>query len=94
MKTKVQQLMWEYAGILRTKSGLYFCLQQLILIEKSLETEDNVFNKDLFELRNLIITSKLIVSSALNRNESKGGHYLLEEKGKGFRSVNEIFRGS
>jgi L-aspartate oxidase len=59
----VRALMWEHAGIARTAKGLRFAT-----IEERLPTGAT-------EEQNLVETSRLIVESALQRKESRGGHY-------------------
>ncbi len=69
--------MTSYAGIVRTEAGLKDLLQ-LILTRRQMVEEyywKHVITRDLLELRNIILLSELIVRSALQRRESRGGHY-------------------
>lgn len=64
----VRALMWENAGIARTAKGLRFALQSLETLEERLPAGAT-------EEWNLLQTSRLIVEAALQRKESRGGHY-------------------
>src|SRR5256885_4854674 len=64
----VRALMWEHAGIARTAKGLRFALTSLSSIEERLPVGAT-------EEQNLVQTSRLIVEAALQRKESRGGHY-------------------
>ncbi|HZI43358.1 MAG TPA: FAD-binding protein, partial [Gemmatimonadaceae bacterium] len=64
----VRALMWDYAGIARTAKGLRFALTSLNSIEERLPAGAT-------EESNLVQTSRLIVEAALQRKESRGGHY-------------------
>lgn len=69
--------MTSYAGIVRTEAGLKD-LHQLILTRQQMVEEyywKHVITKDLLELRNIILVAELIVRSALQRSESRGGHF-------------------
>jgi len=69
--------MSSYAGIIRTEAGLRDQLN-LVLARRAM-IEDYYWKysitRDLIELRNIILIAELIVRSALNRRESRGGHY-------------------
>jgi L-aspartate oxidase len=65
---RVREVMWQYAGIARTASGLRTAVVELILIEQRLPTGAT-------EELNLVQTARLIVEGALRRKESRGGHY-------------------
>jgi len=74
--------MSSYAGIIRTEAGLR---DQLKLVRARRDMiEDYYWNyaitRDLIELRNIILMAELIVRSALNRRESRGGHYREDYK--------------
>src|SRR6476660_7550582 len=64
----VRALMWEHAGIARTAKGLRFALTSLGSIEERLPVGAT-------EEQNLVKTSRLIVEAALQRKESRGGHF-------------------
>ena len=64
----VRALMWEHAGIARTARGLRTALDRLGTIEQRLPVGAT-------EEQNLVQTSRLIVEAALQRKESRGGHY-------------------
>ena len=69
--------MTSYAGIVRTAAGLRDVLQ-LILIRRKIVEEyywQHVVTRDLIELRNIALNASLIVRAALDRQESRGGHY-------------------
>lgn len=69
--------MTSYAGIIRTEAGLNDLLN-LVLTRKGM-IEDyywkHEITRDLIELRNILLVAELIVRSALQRHESRGGHY-------------------
>jgi L-aspartate oxidase len=64
----VRAVMWEDAGIARTAKGLRAALASLAQIEERLP-------KGATEEENLVQTARLIVEAALERKESRGGHY-------------------
>jgi len=64
----VRALMWEHAGIARTAKGLRAALGSLSQIEERLPTGAT-------EEQNLVQTARSIVEAALQRKESRGGHY-------------------
>lgn len=69
--------MTSYAGIVRTEAGLQDLLglvtQRRTIIEEYYWK--NRITRDFIELRNIILNAELIVSAALSRRESRGGHY-------------------
>jgi L-aspartate oxidase len=60
--------MWEHAGIARTAKGLRTALGALSEIEERLPIGAT-------EEQNLVQTATLVVEAALERKESRGGHY-------------------
>ena len=66
-KDKLRSIMWNDVGIVRTKKGLE---EALVFIQSSLEKEIG----RLLKLR--LLTAKEIVTSALQRKESVGVHYI------------------
>ena len=64
----VRMIMWQYAGIVRSATGLKSALAALSDIEARLP-------EGATEEANLIQTAGLIARAALRRNESRGGHY-------------------
>ena len=76
-RKELQSLMSDYVGIIRTHERLLRASKRLnVLFE---ETEDlyqkSKLSTPLFELRNMISTSYLIVEQSIKRVENKGGFY-------------------
>lgn len=69
--------MTSYAGIIRTEAGLSDLLQLIRKRTKIIEEYywKHALTRDFIELRNIVLNAKLIVSAALSRRESRGGHY-------------------
>jgi L-aspartate oxidase len=65
---RVRQLMWDHAGIDRTARGLRTALEEL-------EDIDDRLPVGATEEANMVETSRLIVTGALMRKESRGGHF-------------------
>ncbi len=83
LRVELQDGMTKNAGVFRTKESLE---EQITLIDNLLERfnhiriddKSNTFNTDLqeaIELGHMLEFSKFIVDGALNREESRGGHY-------------------
>jgi L-aspartate oxidase len=76
LKGKIQNLMTKYAGINRTSRGLKYALGYLELVDSRLdEFFPNTISLEILELRNILITAKLIVVQSLNRMANKGAFY-------------------
>lgn len=95
IRTELQSIMWEYVGIVRSTSRLK--MAEWKIGELELEWEEFLFRRgweptmvglEACEMRNLFCCAKLVVSSALARQESRGLHftedfpYLEESKRK------------
>ena len=66
VKKRVKRVMWERVGILRDKDSLKRALKEFAQIEQSnLSTSS----------RNFVTLAKLVATSALWREESRGGHF-------------------
>lgn len=82
---RLQGLMWEKVGVARTKDGLSQALQEIDAMEK--EARDlrvragRSFNTEVaeaLELELMLSTSRAMARSALERQESRGGHNRLD----------------
>lgn len=77
---ELRRFMWAYVGIVRKDERLQRARRRIQLLEQ--ETADYykhyIVSKDLLELRNLVLVSRLIVESAIARKESRGLHYSVD----------------
>ena len=74
---ELRLIMWDYVGIVRSNRRLNKALKRIEFIKQDIDefyTDFRVSN-NLLELRNLAQVAKLIILSALKREESRGLHF-------------------
>jgi L-aspartate oxidase len=70
----MRRIMNDYVGIIRNKAGLEEALQKINAYHEELNPFLSA-NPELIELKNMLLISKLVVESALEREESRGAHF-------------------
>ncbi len=73
IRQKIQDIMWEKVGIVRSEDRLKEALDELSRLESVLLHEAG--NMEDMETYNILTVGKLIAQAALLRTESRGGHY-------------------
>ena len=73
LKKDISRIMTKHAGIIRNAVSLQEGLDQLQLLETEIPSEENEYYSQIS--LNLITVARLIIRSALYRNESRGGHF-------------------
>lgn len=79
-KKEIQNIMWDYVGIIRSKKMLNRARRRMHVIYQEIEDyyKKSKVTGDLVELRNLASIAFLIITSALRRNESRGLHHMTD----------------
>lgn len=78
IKKRLTCLMWEKAGIIRSKDGLLEALEEIKAMGELPLAWDKENPASLLEAKNMLLTAELICRSALFREESRGSHYRLD----------------
>lgn len=78
MKTQLQNIMWQGAGILRSEDTLTEALNKLEQLKLSFHRTSKCISKEEYEFRNMLIVAEMVITSALRRKESRGAHYRLD----------------
>ena len=79
-RKEIQNIMWDYVGIVRSNARLERALSRIRLIRQEIE---NYYKRTrvtdaLLELRNMATVAQLIIQSAMTRKESRGLHYTTD----------------
>ena len=77
-KNEIRDLMWKNVGIIRSNSALVHVKNKINIIKEEIEEYNNIFNINIFELRNMIKLSEIIITSAYNRKKNIGSHYNID----------------
>ena len=79
-RREIQQIMWDYVGIVRSNARLDRAQRRIKLIKDEIEAfyKRTKVTEGLIELRNLALIADLIVQSAISRKESRGLHYTTD----------------
>lgn len=75
LKLKLKDLMWNNVGIYRNEKSLNDAINGLNELEKEFPKQDKYLSKEEYEFKNMLISARLIVKSAIRRKESRGAHY-------------------
>ena len=77
---EVNQIMNSYVGIVRSNLRLKRAYDRLEIIFHETENlfQRSVVSKEICELRNIIYTAFLVITSAMKRKESRGLHYTID----------------
>ena len=78
LKHELQNIMWDYVGILRSGKSLTTAIEKLNHLQSKFQRTNKCLNKAEYEFKNMLTVAQLIAISAYNRKESRGAHYRLD----------------
>jgi L-aspartate oxidase len=83
-RREIQQVMWDYVGIVRSDLRLGRALRRMELIQNEVEDfyKRTKVTEGLIELRNLAQCAMLVIKCALLRKESRGLHVTTDYRGR------------
>ncbi|MBX0332328.1 L-aspartate oxidase [Pontibacter sp. HSC-14F20] len=81
-RNRLQKLLWEQAGIVRSAMGLQRCQTELEDLQRKGRGIAYLtgIQQEVLELQNLITVAELITKAALARQESVGGHFVTNTR--------------
>jgi L-aspartate oxidase len=83
-RKEIQQIMWDYVGIVRSDLRLGRALRRMELIQKEVEDfyKRTKVSEGLIELRNLAQCAMLVIRCAMKRKESRGLHVTTDYRNR------------
>ena len=78
LKHQLQNIMWEYVGILRSEDTLRLAAEKINELKSEFPRNNRCVNRAEYEFKNMLTVAALITKSAYNRRESRGAHYRLD----------------
>lgn len=75
LKTELQDIMWNYVGILRNENSLNIANKKLQKLKAKFPSEDKCSSGKEYEFKNMLTAAQLIINSAQKRRESRGAHF-------------------
>lgn len=82
MKSKLKDIMWNGAGIIRSEQSLTQAKKELEELKNSFKRTRKCLNQEEYEFRNMLTVAGLIIEAALDRKESRGAHCRSDYKNK------------
>lgn len=81
----IRRVMWNYVGIVRKRSRLELAQKKVLEVKKEIDDiiEKYRITPNMIELRNISLVASLIIEASLQRTESKGLHYILNDQNGG-----------
>lgn len=79
-RDELRRLLWNYVGIVRSNKRLLAAQSRIKLIKEEVDDYYGSFkvNREMLELRNLVLCADLVVQCALSRQESRGLHFSMD----------------
>jgi len=83
-RREIQQIMWDYVGIVRSTLRLERARRRMDLLRQEVEDfyKRTKVTDPLIELRNLALCASLIIRCAMSRNESRGLHVTTDYRAR------------
>lgn len=78
LKSELQDIMWNYVGILRDEKSLKIANNELKRIKSRVPSISKYSKKSEYEFNNMLTVAQLVIDSAINRRESRGAHYRID----------------
>ena len=87
LKKQLKEIMWSKVGIIRNENDLLSAKEEIEKLEKEFGYTDKCPSREFYELRNLLVLAKIITEFAINRKESRGGHFRSDYPQKSDKAV-------
>ncbi len=75
LKSQLQDIMWDYVGILRDETSLKIADEKLQKLKSEFSLSAKCFSKYEYEFKNMLTVAQLVIDSAQKRKESRGAHF-------------------